>query len=430
MLTATHRDDLESDPGEAEPPEYAQPQSWLNSPSAWSSFAAGFLTLFTVSIGGELPLGELLLMATAGWVVLCAFINRAWPCALFKNKFLWVLVAAQVIALCGYIFSDLYRHSFPRDMIRGWSRMVFLAIDVIAITYLFGRSVRNLTVFLLGQSVGCIVSAVVFGPLFGDMWKFGIGTPVTFLLFMIAPRAGPTIAALAAVGLGVVHFVLGFRSMGGLCLLTGILTVLQAGLPVKSRVWLAPFAAAAAVAAVLWVSSHASGREEHVATRSNVERSAMITAAIEAIKKSPFIGHGSWFSNTDVYDNFMLIRRESAREANIGGFPQEYEDAGTSAIHSQILVAIAEGGIFGGAFFFVFGAGLVVILFKLIFCRQWDRRAPLCTILLAATLWNLLLSPFSGAQRVYIAVGCGLILLLQSDSFYPHQHEGGEHECA
>ena len=30
-------------------------------------------------------------------------------------------------------------------------------------------------------------------------------------------------------------------------------------------------------------------------------------AAVEAIESSPVVGHGSWFSNSDVYDNFMRI---------------------------------------------------------------------------------------------------------------------------
>jgi hypothetical protein len=80
-------------------------------------------------------------------------------------------------------------------------------------------------------------------------------------------------------------------------------------------------------------------------------------------------------------------------------------------------VAVAEGGLFGGAFFFVFGAGLLLTLFKLVFGEQWHRLAPLCTLLLFSALWDLFFSPFSGAQRVNIAMACGLVFLLQSNSF-------------
>src|SRR5580704_13599661 len=88
---------------------------WL-SPSAQTSFLAGFFTVFTVSFVGEMPVGELVLMAAAGWAALCVVFNKTWPGPLLRSRFLWSLLIAQLIALGSYIFSDLYRHSFPLDM--------------------------------------------------------------------------------------------------------------------------------------------------------------------------------------------------------------------------------------------------------------------------------------------------------------------------
>jgi hypothetical protein len=142
----------------------------------------------------------------------------------------------------------------------------------------------------------------------------------------------------------------------------------------------------------------------------------MITAAKEAFEKSPLIGHGSWFSNSDVYDNFMLIRHEAAKESRVGGFAKANKAPGDEALHSQILVALAEGGLFGGAFFFVFGAGLLWALAYAVLVRPWTRLAPMQVLILLLALWNLLFSPFSGAHRVYIAMACGLILLLKTEA--------------
>jgi hypothetical protein len=270
---------------------------WL-SPSAWTSFLAGFFTLFTFSFVGEMPIGELILMATAGWAVLCVAFNNTWPGRLLQSRFLWSLLIAQLIALGGYIFSDLYRHSFPLDMARGWSRMAFLAIDLVAIAYLFGCARRNFSIFALGQGLGAVASALILGPLFGDMWKFGFGYPLTFLIFFIAPLLGPFATILAAGAIGTVHFMLDYRSLGGLCLLVGILTFLQIT-PRRFRLWLAPLLMVSALGAVFWVYGQTQGDNTR-ATRSDVERSAMITAALEAFEQSPLIGHGSWFSNTDV----------------------------------------------------------------------------------------------------------------------------------
>jgi hypothetical protein len=395
----------------------ARPGSIWRSPSAWVSFLAGFSTLFTISFVGEMPVGELVLMAAAGWAGLCLVLHQAWPGRLLPSRFLWSLLLAQLIAFGGYIFSDLYRHSFPLDMARGWSRMVFLAIDIVAIAYLFGCARRNFLVFQLGQGLGAVASALILGPLFGDMWKFGVGYPLTFLVFFTAPLAGPVATLLAAGAMGAIHFMLDYRSLGGLCLLVGMLTILQIS-PRRLRLWLAPLMMIAAAGAVFWIYGQTNDNNTR-ATRSDIERSAMATAALEAFEQSPLIGHGSWFSNTDVYDNFMVIRHAKAKQAHVGGFADPNQDPGAVAVHSQILVALAEGGLFGGAFFFVYGAGLVWTLCHLVFVRRWHRLTPFCTLVLLSALWDLFCSPFSGAQRVSIALASGLILLVRMDAITP-----------
>jgi len=389
---------------------------WLST-SAWMSFLAGFFTAFTVSFVGEMPVGELVLIAAAGWAVLCVVFNHTWPGPLWQSRFLWSLLFAQFLALGGYIFSDLYRHSFPLDMARGWGRMVFLAIDIVAIAYLFGCARRNFLVFLLGQYLGAVASALITGPLFGDMWKFGVGAPLTYLIFFIAPFAGAFATVIAAGAIGVVHFTMDYRSMGGLCLLVGMLTFLQI-MPRRFRLWLAPLMMIVAVGAVVWIYGQTQG-DGNRATRSDVERTAMITAAFEAFEQSPLIGHGSWFSNSDVYDNFMLIRSAAAKQAHVGGFADPNQDPGATALHSQILVALAEGGLFGGSFFFVFGAGLIWTLYQMVFVHRWHRLTPFYTLVLISALWDLFCSPFSGAQRVSIAMVCGLILLVQTEAISP-----------
>jgi hypothetical protein len=184
-------------------------------------------------------------------------------------------------------------------------------------------------------------------------------------------------------------------------------------MPVRVRWWIAPFALAGAVAGVLHL--YEQGQRGSRATRSDIERAAMVTAAKEAFEQSPLIGHGSWFSNSDVYDNFMLIRHEAAKQARVGGFAGANRAPGDEALHSQILVALAEGGLFGGAFFFVFGAGLFWALAHTVLLRPWHWLAPMTVLILLLATWNLLFSPFSGAHRVHIAMACGLILLLKTE---------------
>jgi hypothetical protein len=381
--------------------------------STWVTLLAGFFTPFTVSVVGEMPLGEIALLAAAGWSGLCVLLNRTWPGPLLGRPFLKTLLAAQLVALIAYIASDLYRHSSVHDMARGWGRMVFLALDVVAVAYLFGCARRNFVTLVLGMNLGGVASALLTGPMFGDMWKFGVGAPLTFLVFVLAPFAGPLIAFLAAIGLGVAHFALDYRSYGALCIAAGVFTLLQRAAP-RLRWWVAPLLAAATVAGVAWIYGETETATR--ATRSDIERTAMVTAAVEAFESSPLIGHGSWFSNSDVYENFMVLRHEAALREHVGGFASPNQTPDAMALHSQLLVALAEGGLFGGAFFLVFGAGLLREIARALLVQTWHRRGLLEILVLLSALWNLLFSPFSGAHRVAIALACGLILLRQAEA--------------
>src|SRR5262249_28324147 len=145
------------------------------------------------------------------------------------------------------------------------------------------------------------------------------------------------------------------------------------------------------------------------------DRSAMVQAATEAFLASPVIGHGSWFSRSDVYDNFVQIRADLAKEAGIGGFVGPNEEPGDVALHSQLLVAPAEGGSFRATFFFAYAAGLLGALWNQVMVQPWRRELPVRVFVLSLALWHLAMSPFSGAHRVHIAVAVGLILLIQAE---------------
>jgi len=210
--------------------------------------------------------------------------------------------------------------------------------------------------------------------------------------------------------MGWLNFYLGYRSLGGLCLCTCMLSLLQRCSP-RARLTLAPFALAAAGAAVIWVYGHY-GLDSARADRSDVERSAMVEAAANAFIRSPLIGNGSWFSNTSVYDEFMTLRYTKAQEAHVGGFSDPNHDPGDVALHSQFLVALAEGGIFGATFFAVYAAGLCWAFFNLVFVERWHRLTPFYTLFLMTSVWDLLFSPFSGEHRLGIAAACGLMLMM------------------
>jgi hypothetical protein len=182
----------------------------------------------------------------------------------------------------------------------------------------------------------------------------------------------------------------------------------------KVRLLLLPVCAAAALGLVFYGYGMAGDSESHRG-RSDVERTAMLHAAWNGFCRSPFIGNGSWFSKSNVMDDFFAIRYELSILDGVGSFSAEDDSDGGITLHSQILVGLAEGGILGGMFFLAYGAALVWGILHLTLNRQWTRLSPIFLFTLIMALWALAMSPFSGMHRVLIAVAAGLVLILWRD---------------
>jgi hypothetical protein len=356
----------------------------------------GFATPFTVQTLGNFPIAE--------GILLVAAIRRQWPAGAARTRAFSVHLVLQMVGLAAYIGSDLYRGSAEADYLRGWSRMAFVAIDLTGLALLIGPSWRRFVVFVASWGLGQAACAIIFGPLFDDWWKFGFAETATFLALIAVGRAGRLPAALVAVVLGALHIVLEFRSLGLECLMVAI-SLYLVRLP---RLWrMAAIFATLAVIGValsgLFDERSQKGISKHV---SDSERRAMMEVAAESFADSPLIGQGSWFSTTG------MRRRIEARYIQLSetfnGYTEEQEH--DLSVHSQLLTALAEGGLFGGSFFIAYG---FLLMWAMAYCLRTTRpHQPIVLMILIEGLWNLAIAPFSGPARVQIALSAVLALLL------------------
>lgn len=375
----------------------------------WLCVLVGFTTPFTVSLAGNFPVAEWLLFTAASGTLALRAVHGRWPEGAIRTRWFAVLLGCQAVSLLAYIVSDLYRGSAPEDYIRGWARMIFLAVDLLALASIMGTNWRRWLALKVGLAFGFLAQAAMFGPLFGDWWKFGWAIPITLLALVLAMRRGTLIASLVAAGLGVLHFSLGFRSLGGECLV--VATLLH--VPSVSPRWRLPVIGGAlctgiALTGVVYVLA---ADEDNVSQRgSNAERYSMASVAAEAFFESPLVGQGSWFSATH------LVRRIEARRMQVeeGFAGYDEESASKLAVHSQILVALAEGGFFGGLFFLAYFGLLVWALFYALSAERPQQALVLFSLLEA--ICNAFMSPFSGPARVHIAAAAVLAILLWLES--------------
>ena len=400
------------------PAETEAAPGWL---FAVLAFASGLFAPFAVNLVGLLPVGELVFGASLVYLLLWMVLHHRTPGWLLRSPLLWTLLACQAVAFAGYMAADFYRGSATNDILRGWARMVFLAMDVLAVAFLFGGSPRkeqapvSYVAFEWGYVAGMLGNALFGVVIFGDYWKFGYAFPVAISVLLLVPRLGFWPTQMACVALGALNMALSFRSMGAMCLMLPFGMILQRMLP-KQRAVAMPVCAALALAAVgVFYTFHGGSEAGTGSTRSDVERAAMLQAAWNGFRQSPILGNGSWFSRSNVMDDFYYLRYSKSIETGVGTFSEGEEENVTPVIHSQILVGLAEGGILGGCFFLAYGIMLVWALAYCALQHTWHRLSAMYFFTLLESLFGLGMSPFSGMHRMLIAVATGLILMLWAE---------------
>lgn len=375
----------------------------------FAAFLIGLVRSWTIQLVGAMPVGELIILAVVGHAILWVALTSRLPSPLPSPRLLAVLAFCQVLALISYIITDLWRESAPVDMIRGWLRMVFVLIDLGGLALLLGATERAFAFLQLGASFS-FLQLLITPPTFGEYWKFGFAYPVTTFVLLLAPRFfGYWAGVLGCVALGLLNAFMDFRSLGAICIGIGALLAIRA-LPKIARKGLMIVGALGVLALSPLIFDKMFADTGGRADRSNVERLSMLAAAWEGFVESPLIGQGSWFSKSDLMDNFLLIRSDKAHAAG-GGMQFKDDDFEGIAIHSQLLVTLAEGGIFGGLFFFVYGFCIIWAMWFALGDAAWHWMLPSRVFILATSFWDLWMSPFSGPVRVNIALTAILIAL-------------------
>ena len=202
-----------------------------------------------------------------------------------------------------------------------------------------------------------------------------------------------------------------FRSLGWECLLLAALLVASNTLPRLWRKYLFIIGIPIFLVALPLAHENFLTGTSGTASRSNVERSAMIQAAWEGFLASPLIGNGSWFSRSNVWDNFLIIRSQKEREPGRGSASIRTTSRELRFI-PEILTALAEGGLVGGTFFLMYTVLIFVGLWFMLTDATWHDLMPLRLLILISGLYGVFMDPFSGTARLSIAMTVALTLVL------------------
>lgn len=385
----------------------------------WAFLLPG-LSFLQVTVVGQLIVSEILAALLLPW--LWAAKERL----KLPRWFVWLWAGWLV----SQVATDLVMRSAFADYARGWAAIVFTMTDFLAILVLIATP-RRARLFALGLAASGIAGYFVAPNLYAaaDPWKWAFAAPIGFGL--AAGLSGrvyvrmPTLPVAAFAAFGALNLLFGFRSLGGVALLTALYLFL--GMLVTRGQATVRRSMGRAILGLLFCAMAALGilqgydlaaSQGLLGTRAQAEylqqssgslgvliggRSDVL-AATQAIIDSPIIGHGSWAKDFKYVD--LLATRLTSLGYEIGAGSS---DVGLIPAHSYMLGSWVWAGLLGG----VFWAAMLLLagwlLLNLYAVRL--RLGPLLVFSSTLLLWNIVFSPYGSTARLLAAYGIGLCLL-------------------
>ena len=301
--------------------------------------------------------------------------------------------------------------------------------------FLTRASISRLFTFILGLAFGHIIAFLFFPSEFAIdyPWKFGLAVPfgmLTVLFSSMTFRNNRVISAFILVLFGICSILLAGRSIGGVFILSGILTWYLSGSYIRRNniLWdnvyifiiLIGVTAGAVYQGYSYVAEngylgevsrlkylHQSSSQYGLLLSGRVE----VFASTQAISDSPIFGHGSWARDWKYIDLLQKIR-EYDSENTTSYIPED----NLIPSHSHILGAWVESGVLGALFWFY-------ILWSIFHCfknikSKKTEYLPIIIWALIMLVWDLFFSPMGAYQRVLSGFYILVVLYARNDGFY------------
>jgi O-Antigen ligase len=376
----------------------------------------GLAGAFSVDLVGSFPGNELLVLPLLP--ILLLYRGRG----AFKREYFWfyVLVGAWFL---GTIVADIYTGSPMVNRMKGTARVVFFGLNFMTLAILIGNNTRRMVIFILTIAIVMFRISLEFREDTPIMWKFGLGGTVAVAALLISShyysRRKYWICVLISVGLAALNLNFGFRSQLVVHLVSGVMlvplldkqNVRRGGKQNSSKVLiLLALAGVAAYAANASIKYAAQSGFFDESLQSKFEQQAKgdygvlfggrpeTLVALQAIRDSPFLGHGSY----PVDRKYVELRQDIQYEHGYSD-SDDPEDLEYPVIptHSHLTMAWVESGILGGICWIYLLALTLRGVLGLASLRP--NLMPLYCYLLVGFIWDILYSPFGSVNRLWAA---------------------------
>jgi hypothetical protein len=398
---------------------------WPSSDVFWNDlaiFAVVCAGAVSVNLVGSFPGDEIVIL------ILLPFLLAKHAARAFRRDYLWFYILLGCW-LFGTVFGDLYVGSSVTNQLKGIARVVFLGLDFMALALLIDRKTRGIIVFFIADSVLLVVGALRFagGSSFLTIWKYGLDGTVSLLVLLVASyffgKRRYTICVLLVLGLAALNLILAVRSQTAVDLMVAVIMLPITGTR-KSQasqgiggadlfklliVFLLVGGAAYGANQAIKYAVDRNWFDDSIEAKFQAQSSGRLgvlvggrpetLVAIQAIRDSPIIGHGSFA----VDPKYLQIMQDIQYEYGYTDFDQDAEITDTPAIptHSHLTQAWVESGILGGIFWI-----WVLVLEGRMLVQVILWRPPLMPAyasLAVGFTWEVLYSPMGSTDRLVAA---------------------------
>ncbi|QWE02847.1 hypothetical protein ICV90_01785 [Polynucleobacter sp. JS-JIR-II-b4] len=315
------------------------------------------------------------------------------------------------------------------DWTRGWSKIIFLLTDFIAIYLLIDNRVNRYLLFALGLAFGKLLT-FYFNPniyAIDEPWKFGYGAAITILAVIYVQLGISKRSVLYNISILIIlafaNIFMGFRSLGAVCLATAIMFYVLINnqnkvvrIKFKNIVFLLTLGIISFfIFYKMYEYMALSGllgavQEDKFLNQSSGDFGFLLGgrnelfASVQAVIDSPLIGHGSWAKDPKYRDIMFdaLIEHGYISDNLI------INDNDLIPSHSHIMGAWVEAGLMGALFWI----WTVSISFKTL-SRLLAGPNPLFILASFFTIgfiWDIIFSPLGAEARVNDAFTLSLMI--------------------
>jgi hypothetical protein len=407
-------------------------------------FLLGFLGFVKIGFIGSVSANEVLLVA-----VMPFYFNRMLK--FLQHRQLRRLLLLGGLYLLALIVADLYRQTPAEDYLRGWTRVGFTLLCMVALGAILTNGSKGAWLpFLLGWFMAPLGSILLYGIQF-EPYKFyfaGLFSSFSFMIVGYLPVVFKQFTYALPLTAAAFAFMYNARSAAGVTLLTFFVIVFASfRLRSPKRLSRNPFFVLAILAigglGILQFYSYAASRGylgdavydkyiSQVALGGDNIVSLLFAGRVEIyfmwpkIFESPIIGYGSWPKDW-IYTQGRATDLQLPSLAGILG-SQDLVDAGLIPTHSHIMGAWLEAGIIGA----IFWGYTVWLAYKVVTgaaMASLGKLRPIFIYVLVTFAWDVWFSPFGGERRLWNGFVLAWIITTasqnKSNSRMPGSHQAG-----